>query len=194
MAGTTVQAGQPLTLTADQAAAALGLTLPDGMVWEFDTEKSTVPAGITLGWNSLTGTIDPDQDGAYALQVFYASDGAYHQMTPYPIHVLAAPAAPTGQDVADFLGQGENPTLVALADEAVPVVTAMARAYTRDRGFTDNTPASDVAAVITTATARLVANPEQLRHTVGGVQQHDGFTGWSLAETFVLNRYRKRAL
>jgi len=50
-----------------------------------------------------------------------------------------------------------------------------------------------VAAVIITATARLLANPEQLDSTVGGVRTGGGFAGWSLAESFVLNRYRRRA-
>lgn len=99
----------------------------------------------------------------------------------------------TGQTVADFLGAGSDPTLVALAGQHVPIITAMARAYTRDNGFTDAGPADDLAAVITTATARLVANPEQIRYSVGGVQL-DGFRGWTLAELFVLNRYRRRAL
>ncbi|MGD7706343.1 hypothetical protein [Microlunatus sp. Y2014] len=101
----------------------------------------------------------------------------------------------TGQDVADFLGQGDNPELVALADQSVPIITAMARAYTRDKGFDFLTgePNDQIAAVITTASARLLANPEQLRVGVGGVQINDGFSGWSLAELFVLNRYRVRA-
>lgn len=101
---------------------------------------------------------------------------------------------PTGQQVADFLGQGDIPELVALAEEHVVIVRAMARAYTRGNGFDlDGFPNEEIEAVIVTATARLVANPEQLRHSVGGVQMLDSFKGWSLAETFVLNRYRKRA-
>lgn len=101
----------------------------------------------------------------------------------------------TGQQVADFLGQGDDQGLVALAQEHSAIITAMARAYTRGNGFDiSGYPSDDIAAVITTATARLVANPEQNRHSVGGVQQLDGFKGWSLAETFVLNRYRRRAL
>lgn len=102
----------------------------------------------------------------------------------------------TGADVASFLGQGDNPQLVALAQEHVSIITAMARAYTRGNGFNPATaePNDEIVAVITTATARLVANPEQLRHSVGGAQQLDGFQGFNLAETFVLNRYRKRAL
>lgn len=99
----------------------------------------------------------------------------------------------TGQDVADFLGQGTNTTLVALAGEHVLIVTAMVKAYTRDNGFFGDVPGDDLAAVITTATARLVSNPGQLRYGIADVQMNDVFQGFSLAETFVLNRYRKRA-
>ena len=99
-----------------------------------------------------------------------------------------------GQDVADFLGQGTDTALVALAGEVVPVITAMVRAYTRGRGFDGAIPNDDLAAVITTASARMVANPEQLPTRVGSVEIRAGFQGFSLAETFVLNRYRKRAL
>lgn len=99
----------------------------------------------------------------------------------------------TGADVAAFLGQGTNATLVALAEEHVVIVKAMVKAYTRDNGFFGDVPGDDLAAVITTATARLVANPQQLRHTVGDVTINDSFQGFSLAETFVLNRHRKRA-
>ncbi|WP_221634676.1 hypothetical protein [Nocardioides luti] len=68
----------------------------------------------------------------------------------------------------------------------------MARSYTRDRGFDGADPFDDVAAVITTATARLLANPGQVGNTAGPFTVAGGFTGWSLPETFVLNRYRKR--
>lgn len=101
--------------------------------------------------------------------------------------------AVTGQDVAAFLGQGDDTQLVALAGQHVLIITAMVRAYTRDNGFTGDEPNADVAAVITTATSRLVANPEQLAYNVGEPGFRGGFTGWSLAETFVLNRYRVRA-
>ncbi|MDQ3325497.1 MAG: hypothetical protein M3529_07195 [Actinomycetota bacterium] len=102
---------------------------------------------------------------------------------------------PDGQQVADFLGQGGDPSTVALATEHVGIVTAMVRGYTRGNGFDPvaGDPADDLAAVIVTATARLLANPEQLAHDVGAVSFRGGFTGWSLAETFVLNRYRRRA-
>lgn len=98
----------------------------------------------------------------------------------------------TGLDVAEFLGQGDDPAVVALAWEHVEIVSAMVRGYTRGQGFTGDGPADDLAAVITTATARLLANPEQLDHQVGGVGYRGGFTGYTLAETFVLNGYRRR--
>ena len=114
--------------------------------------------------------------------------------------------AVTGQQVADFLGQGSDTTLIAQAGDHAAIVTALARSYTRGRGFTlayDYTsdgefadvvePAEDIAAVIVTATARLVANPEQIQTAVGSVQVRGGWQGWNLAEQIVLNRYRVRA-
>ena len=100
---------------------------------------------------------------------------------------------PTGQDVAAFVGQGENPEFIALAGQQAPIITAMIRAYTRDKGFEADLVEEDLAAVIVTATARLMANPEQVQYRVGNVSYQSSFSGWSLAETFVLNRYRRRA-
>lgn len=108
-------------------------------------------------------------------------------------------AAVTGYDVAAFLGHTDDATLADLAGQHVAIVTAMARAYTRGRGFDPVTgvPFDDVAAVITTATARLVTNPQQATGptTVGAIIRPAAavFAGWTLAETFVLNRYRARA-
>lgn len=103
-------------------------------------------------------------------------------------------ATPTAQDVADFLGQGASPEVVALAGEHLPIITAMARAYTRGRGFTEDGAAEDIGAVITTATARLMAHPTQLEQRVGETFTRQGFSGWTLAELGVLNAYRRRAL
>ncbi|GAA4754046.1 hypothetical protein GCM10023217_26970 [Gordonia alkaliphila] len=106
--------------------------------------------------------------------------------------------APSGQDVAAFLGKETDPGAVALAEQHVQIVTAMARAYTRGRGFSAaGDPSEDVAAVITTATARLVTNPGQLAYDQSAGQfstsVRDSFAGWTLAELFVLNRYRRKA-
>lgn len=86
-----------------------------------------------------------------------------------------------------------------VADAAIPLVTAFARAYTRGRGFDgDGEPNEEIAAVITTASARFGSNTAQTStsRTEGEVtkEQRTWFTGWTLAETFVLNRYRKRAM
>ena len=102
-------------------------------------------------------------------------------------------AAVTGLLVAQFLGQGDDASLVTLAGKSADVVTQMARAYTRDGGFTAGVPNSEIGAVITTAAARLVANPEQLSTTVGTASVRGAFNGWTLAERLTLNRYRKKA-
>jgi hypothetical protein len=84
------------------------------------------------------------------------------------------------------------------AEQVIPIVTTMAKAYTRGRGFDGNTPNDELAAVITTAAARLAANGRQLavRNKVDDVEREyrSFFSGWTLAEQFVLNRYRVRAL
>ncbi len=102
---------------------------------------------------------------------------------------------PNGYDVAAFLGQPDNAGTVALAQEQLPIVTAMARSYTRGNGFdAAGEPADDLAAVITTATARLLGNPTQDRaETVGPYAvTHTPFVAWTLVESCVLNRYRRR--
>lgn len=99
----------------------------------------------------------------------------------------------TGQDVADFIGQGDDQSVVALAGQHLQIITAMAQAYTRGNGFDDGYPNDDMAAVLVTATARLMGNPDQTNYRVGNVSYQSHFQGWTLAETFVLNRYRRTA-
>lgn len=106
------------------------------------------------------------------------------------------PEALTGQTIADWLGYGDDAEVVTAAGQHLPVIVALARSYTRDKGFTEGVPTEDIAAVITCATARLTVNPEQNKREVlatGDAVTYAGFQGWSLAETIVLNRYRKRA-
>ncbi|MCI4675296.1 hypothetical protein [Candidatus Mycolicibacterium alkanivorans] len=100
----------------------------------------------------------------------------------------------TGGDVAAFLGQGSDTLLVSMCDETVPIITAMVSSYTRGRGFVAGEPDDELAAVIICASARLAANPEQIPTRVGSVEVRGGFNGFSLAELFILNRYRVRAL
>ena len=100
------------------------------------------------------------------------------------------------EQVAAFLGKPGDAATLATATQAIPVVTVMAKAYVR--GGADWEPNDEIDAVIVTATARVVANPTGLSHDItAGPFAHSirgAFQGWTLAELFVLNRYRKRAL
>ncbi|MGB3697581.1 MAG: hypothetical protein WBA05_09120, partial [Gordonia sp. (in: high G+C Gram-positive bacteria)] len=136
-----------------------------------------------------------------------AAHGSGSAWTPDPVLIPGAPDPdpdpdpgpgpadrhPLADRVAEFLGLPGDPDVVAMASQQATVITEMARAYTRDAGFNGPDPNSQIAAVIVAATARLVGNPEQIAHGIGDVQYRGGFSGWSLAETTVLNRYRKRA-
>lgn len=100
----------------------------------------------------------------------------------------------TGQDIADFLGRGDDTELVILADLHLPVATAFVRAYVRGNGFVAGEPNDDLQAVIKTAASRLVINPQQAKRI-----QIDDFSqtfatldGFTLPELAILNLYRRR--
>lgn len=86
-------------------------------------------------------------------------------------------------------------TLTARDDDAevaaltVPLITTMAKAYTRGHGFNGNEPNEEIAAVITTASARFATNAGQLAYdrAQGPFSKsiRGAFQGWTLAETFV---------
>lgn len=197
-----------ISYTPSTFATAAGIAPSD---WEFSTSQSTVPAGLTLTTTLLSGTPTAVGTGTIVLSRWDDYGAPVTQATA--INVVDPNAVPEpepeppveepdpepvpdtpGKRIADFLGQGDNPDVVELAGEHVTIITAMARAYTRGGGFTDGAPNEEVDAVITTATARLVANPEQIDYSIGGTRIGRGFQGWSLGETAVLNRYRRRAL
>ena len=105
------------------------------------------------------------------------------------------------EDVSALLSRnrcGEPETDDEVVTVAVAQVMALAKAYTRGRGFSAHGPNADITAVVVTAAARFVGNPRQF-----GVEfpsgpnatqaLRGGFTGWSLAEQAALNRYRVRA-
>lgn len=101
-------------------------------------------------------------------------------------------------DVAALITEGGDPA--ELAEKIAVMVTAMAFAYTRGRGFDyDRRPNAELAAVITTASARYLANPKQesAAEAIGPFtrdRRSRGFEGWTLSEQVVLNRYRVRAM
>lgn len=102
----------------------------------------------------------------------------------------------TADDVLTLLGRTDG---LDVAEQAVTIVTAQVRAYTRDNGFSGDQPAPDLATVILTGAARVVSNPENLRseHTqLDGASievQRQVIDGWTLPELAILNRYRRRA-
>lgn len=100
-------------------------------------------------------------------------------------------------DVTAFLGQGQDTTVLALAEVHLPIVTAMVRAYVRSDGFDPTTgePADDLAAVIVSSTARLVTNPAStISETTGPFAVRPGvFNGWTLPELAILHTYRRRS-
>jgi hypothetical protein len=106
-------------------------------------------------------------------------------------------AAPTVQNVLDLVSTDPAPT-DAQVTQALSIISLLASEYTRGIGFTDGTPNDGIAAVIITATARLLRNPSQLpvREQMGAVlvDYRGGFQGWSIGERFTLDRYRVTAL
>ncbi len=192
----TAQAGQALYLTAADVAREVGLSLPAGQVWEVDMTASTVPPGVTIEWDRVHGVIDPGASGDFMLIIFWADGTGHHAVTPYVVRVTNPTLAPTAAKVAAYLRKGDDPDTLALAETHLPVVTAFVRAYTRDQGFDRyGVPNDALAAVVISATARLVNNPEQAeRVTVGDYSEAFAtFAGWTLPELVVLNRYRRRA-
>lgn len=109
--------------------------------------------------------------------------------------------APTGvpayTDLQNFLGENAtvNPTQGAAL---IAYVTQLVSAYTRGAGFTAGVPNADLWQVILGASARIWAHPRQLAldSTQGqeSVSWRGSFNGWTVAETFVLDRSRIRAL
>lgn len=104
-------------------------------------------------------------------------------------------SGPLTAELADFVGAEVNEDQAA---SVVRLVTALAKSYTRGSGFDSaGNPAPDLAAVIVTASARLMRDPSQMIDTEAAgpfrVSYRSGFDGWSCAELAALNRYRRRA-
>ncbi|MGI5951828.1 MAG: hypothetical protein ACOX61_08290 [Brooklawnia sp.] len=98
-------------------------------------------------------------------------------------------------EVLAFLGRAQTPENVSLAQAHLPIVTMFVRAYVRGNGFDGSGPdADDLRAVIITATARLMVNPEQARHyQVADYSETPAvLNGFTLPELAVLHQYRRR--
>ena len=97
--------------------------------------------------------------------------------------------------VVAFLGQSMLDTrLVSRATEIVATIAAMVHEYTRGKGFDEaGVPNDGVKRVIISASARLLANPDQIEFQTGTVAIRGAFEGWSSLEKTILNSYRKVA-
>lgn len=194
--------------TTARAVHEADLVVPaDGAVWLRVAARRTVTTGtITLTLYGARADAHSDGLGIFsgatpdteAVAYSWAGDPfASPSLAVDPTVVVTPPEEPTepgmGQYVADLLGAGHDPALVSRAQQAVTVVTGMAHSYTRGRGFSSGVADDGIEAVIVTATMRLLGNPEQVDHGTGSEWTRGGFTGWTLAELYVLNGYRKRA-
>lgn len=101
---------------------------------------------------------------------------------------------PTVADLEAFLGT-QDALEPGKAQAHLDGVRAMVAAYTRDAGFSDGEPNEALAAVIVSAAARTLGNPQGLRSEQHGPfsVQYGTFAGWTLPELAVLHRYRVRA-
>lgn len=108
-----------------------------------------------------------------------------------------------GQHVAELLGRSGDSDFVQQAQDSAEAAYEFIKAYTRGRGFGPENPGHDpeepdaippdIRAVIITAAARLVTNPAQLeREEYDQYLAVGAFHGFSLAEFYVLNRWRRR--
>lgn len=90
-----------------------------------------------------------------------------------------------------------RPNAVAQADQALRMAEGLVDAYTRGRHKRRDEYRPGVEDVLVTVAARILANPEQVavREQVGPYSMYrgEGFSGFTLVELAVLNRYRKRA-
>lgn len=103
-------------------------------------------------------------------------------------------AALEAADLQTFLGSTVN---AGQAESVLTIITAMASSYTRGRGFTAGIPTDEIKAVILTAAARLLSNTTGLLYDeVEGPSQisyRSAFSGWTIAERLVLDRFRVSA-
>lgn len=104
---------------------------------------------------------------------------------------LASNLAPK---VAAYAGRPNHAETIETAQAQLPVVAEYVRGHTRGRGFEAEVPASPLLAVIVSACARLVTNPEQVQYyAVGDYSERPAMlAGWTLTELDVLRRYRRR--
>jgi hypothetical protein len=110
---------------------------------------------------------------------------------------MASPLTVT--DLFAFMGETFSGDDLARLTSVMSVVTAMVRSYTRGVGFdAEGNPEDDLKAVTMSATARMLKLPppgiqsENMGPFMVQYSSQVGFS-WTVAEQYVLDRYRVRA-
>jgi hypothetical protein len=99
--------------------------------------------------------------------------------------------------LAALLGMDVEDVGTEQAQSVLDICTAIVKSATRGNGFVNGVPVEDLRAIILTSAARLWRNPSQLDHgeTRGPESSffRGGFDGFTVAERYVINRYRTTA-
>ena len=130
--------------------------------------------------------------GSYSVNVTGPGlDVALELQIQDPFDELVARLAPR---VAAYVGRAGDQATLDLAAGQLLIVAEFVRGYTRDRGWSNDTPTRDIAAVIVSVAARAAMNPEQVRqYSAGDYSETPSLlVGFTLAERAVLDRHRKR--
>lgn len=106
---------------------------------------------------------------------------------------------PTAEDLQQLVLDGASQPNTEQAQQALDMAGAYVQAYVRGQGQNRIGEWRDgVGEVVMSVAARILANPSFIgwRNQAGNFSMHrsEGFTGFTLAEQFVLNRYRKTAM
>lgn len=110
-----------------------------------------------------------------------------------PWDTWSALASNLAPKVAAYAGRADHAETIEIAEAQLPVIVEYIKGHTRGRGFENPVPASPLLAVIVSACARLVTNPEQVSYyAVGDYSERPAMlAGWTLTELDVLRRYRR---
>lgn len=198
----TVKVGEPYALQlegTDTDPSWLPLTytatgLPAGLECSPAGNITGTPTADAAG-GTATVTAESTAPATATLEVAYAVTPADPEPDPEPepdpdFDQLAEQLA--GR-VAAFVGYPDDEPTTAQARAAIPIVAEFVRGYTRAHGWTADTPAGPLRAVIVTASSRLVTNPEQVTYyaVADYAERPAVLEGYTVAELGVLHRYRR---
>ena len=192
----------PPTWTDNTGQAGGGMwTTPsiEGVIYEPATGNATSGQTVTVTATALEGyVIVGDSEWTHTFPEATPDPEDPEPEDPEPEDPDPEDPADIAATVATLLGiERADTELYAVVTSAVEIVAMMAYGYTRGNGFQTvagkpTTRRPELVAVITSASSRLAANPSGLRYRAGTETVSDVFSGWTLAERYVLDGYRKK--